>query len=203
MATNLMGFESLTPLSRSNPGWRSQRTLLKHALSVEVIKRDYSALINRKVQEYLEGLLSRPEGFLGDLHRIIAETIVELTYGKRADSHGRDFVKLNARITEIIDRGMQGYAVDLIPALRYLPSWLPGMGFKRDAAKWKKESDELRESMFQSVKESMAAGDSTVESSFMVNNLKDLYQNQGDSRSAQQTEGAEQAINHTGFSFYI
>ncbi|KAG8923308.1 hypothetical protein FRC01_012913 [Tulasnella sp. 417] len=63
------GFQSLTPLSRFNSEWRSQRTLLKHALSVEVIKRDYSGLIWKKVQEYLEGLLSRPEDFLGDLNR--------------------------------------------------------------------------------------------------------------------------------------
>jgi hypothetical protein len=29
-----------------------------------------------------------------------------------------------------------GYVVDFIPSIRWLPSWLPGVTFKRDAAAW-------------------------------------------------------------------
>lgn len=37
--------------------------------------------------------------------------------------------------------------------MRYLPSWLPGMNFKRDAARWRDEIDEVRRTTFESVKE--------------------------------------------------
>lgn len=46
--------------------------------------------------------------------------------------------------------------VDFI--VRHLPSWLPGIGFKRKAAEWKKVFDELREGPWETLKDNMAAG---------------------------------------------
>ncbi|KAG9043859.1 hypothetical protein FS837_009050 [Tulasnella sp. UAMH 9824] len=48
---------------------------------------------------------------------------------------------------------MQGYVVDLLPFLKYLPAWLPGMEFKRYAARWKKEIEDIRRAAFETVKE--------------------------------------------------
>jgi len=35
------------------------------------------------------------------------------------------------------------FLVDLLPWLKYVPSWMPGAGFKRLARKYKKTSDDL------------------------------------------------------------
>lgn len=48
--------------------------------------------------------------------RVVAENVVELTYGRRTDDKGRDLVELNFYAMRIILRGMQGYIVDMIPA---------------------------------------------------------------------------------------
>lgn len=63
------GLDSLTPLSRSNPAWRKHRSLLKHSLSPQVVKRDYSIQLTKKAHQYLHCLLTRPEDFLVDLGR--------------------------------------------------------------------------------------------------------------------------------------
>lgn len=75
----------------------------------------------------------------------------------------------------IILPGMQGYIVDMLPVcelftsvkpsksltilhlreVRHLPSWLPGMNFKRDAAKWKAEIDEAKQTIFGFAKRSL------------------------------------------------
>lgn len=202
MIADLVGLWYLTPLCRLDSGWGEQRTLLKHALSVEVVKRDYSPLFKQKTREYLECLLAQPESFLDDLKKVIAQEIVELTYGRLEDGRGNDFVQLNSHVFEIIDQSIQGYLVDLISSLQHLPSWLPGMKFKRIAAKFRMEVDEARQIMFQSVKEGLSTGDPNIKSSFILNSLQDLYQNHDGSKDVQELKEAETTIDQTGFSFY-
>lgn len=54
--------------------------------------------------------------------RIVAENIVELSYGRLKDEQGRDYVKLNAHLLEVVDTVMAGYVVDLIPARKRIVS---------------------------------------------------------------------------------
>lgn len=92
----------------------------------------------------------------------MAESTVILTYGRLRDEQDRDYVQLNSYVLETTLKATQGYMVDLIPAckwnlrvvfaiiltesalslVRYIPSWAPGMKFKRDAARWRDEFHE-------------------------------------------------------------
>ena len=47
------------------------------------------------------------------------------------------------------------YLVELFPALAYLPTWFPGAGFKKDAAKFTKAIIALREIPFRAAAEAM------------------------------------------------
>ena len=49
------------------------------------------------------------------------------------------------------------HSVEAFPSLRYLPSWLPGMGFKKQAAVWREESAAVRDSLYKSAKETMVS----------------------------------------------
>ncbi|KAG9048571.1 hypothetical protein FS837_012512 [Tulasnella sp. UAMH 9824] len=203
MVGELVGLEYLTTLSRFSPTWKKHRSLLKHALSAQVVKRDYSDLMTKKAEQYLEYLSTRPEEFLKDLNKVMAENIIELTYGRRGDEEGRDYVKLNSYVMEVSIKAIEGYIVDFVPALRYLPSWLPGMQFKRDAAKWKREIEDVRKATFERAKRSVTSGDAQHVSAYMLNNLRDLYHQHEESGDAASLEEGEMAINHTGFSFFI
>ncbi|KAG8928726.1 hypothetical protein FRC01_005441 [Tulasnella sp. 417] len=203
MASELIGLSYITSFSRSGPEWKRQRALLKHALSAEVVKRDYSTQFERKAKQYVESLLDRPNDFLTELARIMAENVTELTYGRLKDRQGRDYLQLNSYVMNVVDGTMQGYVVDLIPALKHLPSWLPGMKFKRDASKWNKEIAEINRTMFEGARESVTSRDSDVQSCFMANNLKQLYGAQRELDDAQQFEEKELTIRQSGFSFFI
>ena len=45
--------------------------------------------------------------------------------------------------------------VDLIPILKYVPSWFPGAGFQKQAARWKKANHTMAETPFNYVKEQL------------------------------------------------
>ncbi|KAG8948166.1 hypothetical protein FRC04_009965 [Tulasnella sp. 424] len=93
-------------------------SLLKRALSREVVVRDYSAHLTRKAKQYVESLLIRPDDFWDELGRIMGENIVELTYGRLKDEQGRDYIKLNRYVLDVINTTIQGYLVDWIPACK-------------------------------------------------------------------------------------
>ena len=46
-------------------------------------------------------------------------------------------------------------AVDYVPVLQHLPKWLPGMGFKRQAAVWRKPTLDMAAAPFAEVKRAM------------------------------------------------
>lgn len=47
------------------------------------------------------------------------------------------------------------FLVDIIPALKYVPSWFPGAEFKRKAMRWRKELEQFVDLPFNHVKELM------------------------------------------------
>lgn len=70
-----------------------------------------------------------------------ASIILKMTYGYNVDPHQPD------PLVDLIERMMDNnskvfvpmsWVVDILPCLRYLPSWLPGMGFKTTAQEWRK-----------------------------------------------------------------
>ncbi|KAG9006557.1 hypothetical protein FRB90_009884 [Tulasnella sp. 427] len=203
MMGELVGFQEITPLNQYDSLWRAQRTLLKHALSGEVIQSDYATVLERTARKFVHCLSAGRGDFAADLIRVMQENIIELTYGRQQDDQGRDYVDLNTKVMDIGTRTMQGYLVDLIPALLNLPSWLPGMNFKRDAVKWRDEIGEVRRTTFECAKQSVLSGDASLRSSYVVKNLQALYSQNDGSINSQKIVENEAAICHSGFSFFM
>ncbi|KAG8948179.1 hypothetical protein FRC04_009978 [Tulasnella sp. 424] len=203
MINELIGLSDYFAFTGYNSKWRKQRAYLKVPLSAPVVKRDYSALLEMKAREYLERCFARPESFLPELNRTVAETSIKLTYGRLEDKRGRDYVQLSSRVVEIFVKTQQGYVVDLLPALQYLPGWLPGMGFKRDAAKWKNEINDLEYIVSESAKENMLADDPEARLSFMSKGLEGIHQKYGEGMDVQQRTADEIALARSGLLFFI
>lgn len=98
---------------------------------------------------------------------------------------------------------MQGYVVDLLLALRYLPKWLAGMKFKRDAAKWKHEINGLVDVIFESARENMLSDDPESRHSFMFKGLQEIHQNHEDEIDAQERTANEMALARSGLLFFL
>ncbi|KAG8914904.1 hypothetical protein FRC00_009818 [Tulasnella sp. 408] len=135
--------------------------------------------------------------------RIAAETTIKLTYGKLEDKRGRDYIKINGRISDILTYAAQGYVVDLFPSLQHLPKWLPGMKFKRDAAKWKEEIQEGVGAVFELVKENAVSDDPEILSSFMYKKMQELHEKHEEEKDVQQQLEDEAALAFSGFAIYL
>ncbi|KAG8930437.1 hypothetical protein FRC01_002769 [Tulasnella sp. 417] len=154
-------------------------------------------------RQYLERCFSRPENFMSEINRIVVETIIKLTYGRLEDERGTDYIKINTYVTDVILRGFQGYVVDLFPALQYLPAWLPGMKFKRDAAQWKREINELEDTVLESAKASTLSDDPDVRGSFMYKKLLELWSKYEDGKNPQAQAEDETMLARSGLTFFV
>jgi cytochrome P450 len=97
---------------------------------------------------------------------------MKISYGHNISDKGDVFVT-------IADEAMQGlgkagifgsYLVDYLPFLKYVPEFMPGAGFKRQARVWRAKTREMIEKPFQMVKERMANG--TASSCFAQKELE-------------------------------
>jgi hypothetical protein len=97
--------------------------------------------------------------------------VLNITYGDVRDGE-TDFMHLGDRNVEIISKALSGqFLVDYLPIceycivvypnvaygphanrVKYVPEWMPGAGFKRQAAIWKKQTYESIELPFNMVK---------------------------------------------------
>lgn len=70
----------------------------------------------------------------------VATSFEHIAYGTDDEEDSSGFVELGRQglhIFVLCSDPMVVWPVDIVPFLRYLPSWLPGMGFKRKADEWR------------------------------------------------------------------
>jgi len=116
--------------------------------------------------------------YLTSLGRAAAAIIVQITYGiqidEKVDEEGDNYVSLaDKAMSNLARAGLFGtYMVvgfcssitlfilifpckDYVPALKYLPPWLPGASFKRLASQWRALTLEMLNRPFDMVKQKM------------------------------------------------
>ncbi|KIO29656.1 hypothetical protein M407DRAFT_70208 [Tulasnella calospora MUT 4182] len=203
MIGELVGLDFVTVFLPGDTVWKEHRRLLKHALSPDTIRLQYSNLLVSKGSKYVKSILHRPEDFILSLKRLIGETISELTYGSLEDENGVDYVTKHDEFAEYAKLAAAGYVVDLFPArasvvLPFIPSWFPGAKFKRDAKEWREHLTSLRNMMHNGIQSRMSTGQGSR--CYITNLLADLQRLQ-DETGADVRDDA-QAVHDSGFSFY-
>ncbi|KAG9043860.1 hypothetical protein FS837_009051 [Tulasnella sp. UAMH 9824] len=198
MIQDLVGMDFITALRQGDPIWRLHRKLLRPALSLDTIKRNYSDLFIAGAHRFLDCLVHKPETFRAGLKRSLGEMISNLTYGAHKDDQGNDYVAKNEELLEYSTLASAGYLVDLFPLLKHVPSWFPGAQFQRDAASWRKHMTDLRNLMIDGIQKRMAAGEGR--SCYVRNTLEELQKHK-DETGADVTEDI-QALYDSAFSFY-
>ncbi|KAG8909485.1 hypothetical protein FRC00_010001 [Tulasnella sp. 408] len=156
-------------------------------------------LLEKRGSKYMD----RPRGVMlqdlvGELRTSLGETISELTYGVHKDDQGNDYVVKQEELLVYSTLASAGYLVDILPLLRYVPSWFPGAQFKRDAQLWRQHMMNLRKLVIDGVQKRMAANEGR--SCYVANMLEEL-QKLKDETGADITEDI-QAVFDSGFSFY-
>jgi len=84
---------------------------------------------------------------------------MEICYGITVLEHDDPYISIAEEAFEgVAEAGVPGaFLVDLLPALKYVPSWFPGAGFKRKAARWRACISELLERPYHRVKRELVS----------------------------------------------
>ncbi|KAF8124761.1 cytochrome P450 [Boletus edulis] len=162
MASELVGFNNGILFMDDNDRFRQYRKLFNHSFG----NRDITAALNpteeEETRKFLCSVLQKPEDLVD--HICICSPSVAIVlktiYGYTVQE-GRDpFIELARKLVTIVSlvEAPGAFLLNVIPALRYIPKWLPGMRFLKDA---KKHNQFLADSILKPhryVLDQMAAG---------------------------------------------
>ncbi|KAI0760149.1 CyP450 monooxygenase [Fomes fomentarius] len=141
----LVDMSWLFALQGYTPRWRERRRIFHQSFAPAALPQYYHTHI-RESRKLLVNLLDRPHAFMTDTRRAVGGTIMDVVYGHEVKDEHDEYVTVLERgvyvIGELLVPGR--YLVELIPALQYLPSWLPGAKFKREIPLWKRDIAAIR-----------------------------------------------------------
>ncbi|KAJ7758742.1 cytochrome P450 [Mycena metata] len=141
--------------------WKLHRKLARVALSPEALREydgtlmDISAILARSLAE-------SPADFTNDVRLAAGRVIMSTMYGISVHSAQDPYiVRAEAAMNMISKAVLPGeFIVDLIPALKHLPTWFPFTRFHTVGTVGRKMIQELVAKPFQYAKDEMAAGSS-------------------------------------------
>jgi len=89
-----------------------------------------------------------------------AATIMKVAYGIDVQESDDPYIMI---AEEAVNGAKQAavpgaFLVDLLPILKYVPSWFPGAGFQKKAAHWRKVNETMTEKPFRYVEEQLVGG---------------------------------------------
>ncbi|KAI0699609.1 cytochrome P450 [Cerioporus squamosus] len=147
------------PLMSYGPGWRSRRRILRHELLPESIiqYRHYQIGVTHKL---LRNLLADPKSFGKHLEQTFSTVALLVAYGLEPQGDEDKYVSMLRELNAIgADLCVPGkYVVESLPVLQYLPSWMPGAGFKREVASMKSRMRQITTELWEAGKAHLEKG---------------------------------------------
>ncbi|KAI1790237.1 cytochrome P450 [Ganoderma leucocontextum] len=145
MMTELVGMDWLLVLMQYGKEWRRHRRAFHQSFHSDA-SAQYQPLQLQMTRRLLSRLLKSPKSIVQQLNFSFAATLMRLVYGIEIHEENDNYFAMAERVRDIgEDVAFPGrYLVESISWLRYLPSWFPGVHFKRIAAKARQEAESIR-----------------------------------------------------------
>ncbi|KAI1658689.1 cytochrome P450 [Daldinia decipiens] len=158
----MCGWENMTAIIPYGNHLRAHRKCMFAVLGTKSAVARFCPLQNAEVKRFLLRILGNPQDIDKHALSLSGAIILKLTYGYTIELHTFDpLVDLADRLNEQFAAATVpgAWLVDVIPALRYLPNWMPGAGFKKTAKIWKATLLEFVDKPNKFVHKRMAQGD--------------------------------------------
>ena len=86
-----------------------------------------------------------------------AATIMKIVYGIAVQESDDPYISIaEEALNGVAEAGIPGaFWVDMFPILKYVPSWFPGAGFQKKAARWREATNTMAEKPFHHVQEQL------------------------------------------------
>ncbi|KAJ5970957.1 Cytochrome P450 E-class group I [Penicillium vulpinum] len=157
-ACEMVGWEHFLGLIKYSPRFRSYRKAVQPFIGSESAVAQLNPLQEIETHRFLFRVLEDQMKLLEHIRTEAGAIILKITYGYTIEPHKRDpLVHIsNLALDHFSQAAIPGaWLVDIIPALKYIPSWLPGAGFKRTAQAWKKNLMTVAETPYAFVQRQM------------------------------------------------
>ncbi|KAJ8698822.1 hypothetical protein PTI98_005489 [Pleurotus ostreatus] len=141
MLNDLLGWGSLFSFMSYGDAWRIRRRAFWQEFNA------YRTLNHRPKQldtsrDLLRRLLKEPEEFLHHIKYTLAAGVISVVYGFDVKpENDPNITRAEKALEQLNESAISGnFLVDILPVLRYVPSWMPGAGFKSYAKKARPET---------------------------------------------------------------
>ncbi|TBU42981.1 cytochrome P450 [Dichomitus squalens] len=190
---SLSGWSWVFTLTRYGPEWRQTRRLFHEYMHPNAVLR-YRPIQEREACKYLLRVAEDPKNFLHHGRHFLGATIIRVSYGIDVDKHkDTDYLGIAEAALAIFSQAfLPGkYLVESFPILRYLPSFMPGADFKREAAKWYPVVREMRDLPWEAATTALREGNAIPS---MASGLLERMSHLDEKAAAEQEEYSKNAI---------
>ncbi|KAK7438570.1 hypothetical protein VKT23_017905 [Stygiomarasmius scandens] len=160
MGGELVGWKNTLVLVPYGERHRNYRRLAHQLFGNGATMKAFHPVEEVETHRFLKRLLASPDAFSKHIRKTAGAIILRISHGYKVLEGEDPFVTLADQATEQFSHSTSpgGFLVNLVPALRHLPDWFPGTGFKRIAREWKATLDAMVDQPFNWVKQEMASG---------------------------------------------
>ncbi|KAG8738098.1 hypothetical protein FRC10_007291 [Ceratobasidium sp. 414] len=154
---NLAGWGESILFTQYNQRLRKYRKLLHHTFNPRATL-DFQDLQKNEVQKLMKRLVDVPGAFMQHVQLMAGSAAIRIAYGHTAKDSNDEFIC-----------SAEEYMI-AIGEVRFLPSWMPGAGFKRQAEAWGRMTAKYRRGPFDVVVNKLEEG--TAEPCFITKLLE-------------------------------
>ncbi|KAF9011764.1 cytochrome P450 [Cyathus striatus] len=164
MGGELVGWKNTLVLVPYGDRFRNYRRLFHQLIGSNGVMAQFHPIEELETHRFLKRLLSRPQALAEHVRKTAGAIILRISHGYEVRETDDPFVSLADLATEqfSLSTAPGGFLVNLVPALRHLPDWFPGAGFKKTASAWAATLNSMIEGPHQFVKQQMAEGAAEV-----------------------------------------
>ncbi|KAJ7272927.1 cytochrome P450 [Mycena rebaudengoi] len=173
MLNEMVGGDFLFPFMSNGETWRRHRRLF-HGEFQALAARRFRAQERKNAHKLVQNLLRQPDSFNQQFKHAVSANILSIAYGIDCAPFDDPYIKIgeNAIAAMRLAAVPGKFLVDILPALKHVPSWLPGAGFKRKAIAWKAMVDSMVDEPFLAAKRAVESG--MARPSFVTNSLSSM-----------------------------
>ncbi|KAF9527232.1 cytochrome P450 [Crepidotus variabilis] len=137
---SLCGYSNLMVLSQYGEGWKQQRKIACREFLPTTVKKHFP-FQEKVMRELVRSIVADPSSIRKEIAYRMGVVIMRMTYGYALTGKDDHFLQ-NA--VEAVDnfKGISNpgqWLVDVIPAMKHLPRWVPGTSFFRTAERYSKD----------------------------------------------------------------
>ncbi|KZT69390.1 cytochrome P450 [Daedalea quercina L-15889] len=156
----LVGWTGNVGFAPYDDRWRRLRKWFQRGFIARSALDSYHPIQYREVRRLLRDLPQNTDNIVLELKRYTAAIMLEIGYGHTVTSLDDEYIKMieNGVRKCLSGSGAGSALVDFFPILKYVPAWIPGMGFKYSAAIARKAIEDMEDIPYNAVN-NVATGD--------------------------------------------